>query len=218
MGGASGRESVGSSSTRQAGAPGSDQRDLGGHSGFERRQQGSAGTWSTLLRKPSSLHSILPKPSSKKATVSAVISANPRTSQRTGSCLSTRSGPLMRLKTPCLTMLRTALHAKEAGYVEVESRRRGRNDDMRVAANARFHEIPLAGLRRPGVDLRHSPTLTQKGFDTEEWQTQVGGLWQPGEKALYRIEPASIMASVPIQKSAAQQDTEYFRFRILSKT
>ena len=79
-------------------------------------------------------------------------------------------------------------------------------------------KFPSPGYAGPAWIYAIRLPLTQKGFDTEEWQTQVGGLWQPGEKALYRIEPASIMASVPIQKSAAQQDTEYFRFRILSKT
>lgn len=79
-------------------------------------------------------------------------------------------------------------------------------------------KFPSPGYAGPAWIYAIRLPLTQQGFDTEEWQTQVGGLWQPGEKAFYRIEPASIMASVPIQKSAGQQATEYFRFKMLSKT
>ena len=79
-------------------------------------------------------------------------------------------------------------------------------------------KFPFPGYQGPAWIYAIRLPLAQQGFDTEEWQTQVGGLWQPGEKAFYKIDPASIMASVPIQKSAAQQQTEYFRFKMISKT
>ncbi len=59
-------------------------------------------------------------------------------------------------------------------------------------------KFPSPGYAGPAWIYAIRLPLTQQGFDTEEWQTQVGGLWQPGEKALYRIEPSSIMASVPM--------------------
>jgi hypothetical protein len=55
------------------------------------------------------------------------------------------------------------------------------------------------------------------GFDTEHWQVQLGNsLWKPGEKAFLDIQPSEILASVPIQKSAAAAANEYFRFQVLS--
>ncbi|MCB1812022.1 MAG: hypothetical protein KDK04_09935 [Candidatus Competibacteraceae bacterium] len=80
-------------------------------------------------------------------------------------------------------------------------------------------KFPSEGYAGPAWVYALKLPMTHKGFDTEHWQTQVGGLWQPGEKAFFAVPAAHILASVPIMKSMKTPGTsQFFRFQILSQT